>query len=321
MANGFTVYCWYDKENRFQQSNFRRWCRLLKKDTEAFEVIVFHDDPDIKSAMYTYENLRFWRLHQNMRKSPTGLMNEAMRYCRSKILVYVSPDVLARKTDLYRLANYVRSDYTLAWLFPRHGFFHEFKNKLVTLLNYVRWLFRIGRFELYARQNFPFGFYHASFFAVNKSEIDDVFSGLTITQKEKLLKNDHSESAYLNYYFFHLVIKSGLKKINSGNARSIEFIREIPRFFYSYKNTMIIFRQMFKRESFYFPLNIYRFLLPVMQLTQIFFFILVWFEPWKSLNLLAFYLILSSSLAGDIYKKKQWSPVIFIFWFFSWFVA
>jgi hypothetical protein len=321
MGPSFTVYCRYDKGSRFQQSNFRRWNRRLEKGDEAFEVIVFHDDSDVKKAIDRYKNLRFWRLHNDMRQSPIGLMNEAMRYSRSEILVYVSPDVLARKSDLYRLANFVRSDYAVSWLNLKYGFFHEHKNKLVSFANYARWLFRIGRFELYARQNTPFGFYSASFLAVNKPIINNLFAELSMVQKEKLLRNDHFGQSYVNYYFFHLILKSGLAKINAGKSASYDFIRDKPGMFYSYKNTRALFRQMFKRESFHFPLDVYRFLLPVMQLTQFAFFVLVWLYPWKSLSLLCFYGILSTSLIARIYKKKQWSPFVFFLWFFSWFVA
>jgi len=321
MPSNFTIYCWFENKNRFQQSNFRRWNRCLKKQEDSFEVIVFYDDPDIKKEMDRYTNLRFWRLHRDMRDSPTGLMNEAIRYSRSEILVYVSPDVLARKIDIYRLANFSRSEHVFSWLNPAPGFYHENQNKLMAFINHFRWLFRIGRIELYSIQNKPFDFYRASFFAFHKSTLDKLFSELSLVQKEKLLKNDQKGSSYLNYYLFHLILKSGLEKINAGNSKSFEFISKKPELFYSYKNTRALIRQVFSGESYYFPVHIYRFLLPVMQLTQVVFFILVWFSPFKSLFLLAFYGILALPLADFVLKKKKWYWFVLPMWFFGWLVA
>jgi len=321
MAARFTVYCWYDKDNRVQQGNFRRWNRRLGKDREAYEVIVFYDEADIRNETDRFENLRFWRLHDDMRKSPTGLLNEAMRYSRSEILVYVSPYVMARKADLYRLANFVRADYAMSWASPRPGFYHERKNKLASLVNRIRWVFRAGRLEFYAHLNKPFTFYRASFFALNKTLLNKLFEEIPARQRQLMFQSDESGPSFLNYSFFHHILQSEFETIHAGRAAGYDFNPEKPGLFYGYKNTCGLLRQMFKRDAFHFPLSLYRFLLPVMQLSQAAFLLLVWFDPWKSFMLLAFYGILASSVAVSIFQKKQWSPFVLPLWFFSWLVA
>ena len=322
----FTVYCWYERGNRFQHSNFRRWNRYLEKNNETFEVIVFHDDSFVKDPMQQFSNLRFWRLHKDMRTSPTSMLNEVIRYARSNILVYVAPNILARKSDLYRLANFVRSDNLLAWLNPKQGFFQYNNNRFASQINRFVWLLNLGRFELYALQNSPFDFYSADIFSFNKNMINELFAGLSVEQKQKIIQSDHSGSGYLNYELFHHILKTGKSVINSGQAKSYNFQISPPQLYYSYRSTCTLLRQIFRRkglhrDGFYFRINAYRFLLPVMQLAQLSFFVLVWFNPWVSLSFLVFYFVLAASLIHRILRRRFASLFMIPFWFFSWLFA
>ncbi|MDH4199804.1 MAG: hypothetical protein OEV66_05410 [Spirochaetia bacterium] len=322
MAVEFTVYTWLEKENRIQEDNFRRWSRSLQKKGETFEVIVFYHDGNSPEIRGKYENLRYWRLHKDMLSAQTVLMNEALRYSRSGILVFVSPGVLARKTDLYRLANLVRLDNAMAWLDLRKGFLAQKENVFSHYAKKIGWFFMAGQQELYARLNASFDFLNACFFAINREKINQIFSELPQEEKAVLLNSDKPGKGYLNYYFFHLLNKYHAGICNNQRSGSYDFTMEKKGVFYSYKNTYALVRLMFASDNFYFRFSPYRFLLPVMHLTQGIFFVLIWFYPWKSIVFVLFYLMLASGLMVSLFvKKRQWSAFSMFVWFFSWLMA
>lgn len=331
MAVEFTIYTLYEKDNRIQQSNFYRWNRCLKTDKNRFEVIVFYFDQPEDQILEELPNLRFWRTHKDLSFSQTVLMNEAIRYSRSEILLYVSPDVLARKADLFRLANQVKRNYTLSWVNLKHAMIKKSSNgmvkKMTAIFRKISWAYQMGRIELYSQMNKPFTGLGLSFFAVRKPQVDRLFSDLSIHEKDILFQADSPGKSYLNYFFYHLIQKDKRKVCSLEYSRSMDFnfYKKKLSYFSSYPTTYRLIRLILKGGNFHYPLNVYRFILPVMQLTQIAFFLLVTIAPVYSLVLIAFYAALASGLYFGIFFKKRWkrpwaAPLAFL-WYFSWLLA
>jgi hypothetical protein len=319
MELSFTIYTWYENNCRVQQANFRRWNRNIASGKEKFDVIVFYSDENARKSMEKFANLRFWRLHSEMINFPTSLLNEAIRYSRSNILLFVSPWTLVRKNDLYCLANRVRSEYTLAWTSLKRRYIKTSKTRWKNFLGQILWFFNIGRLEVYAHLNHPFDFYDCGFFAFNKKTLEEIFMQTGGNEKIELFQADQKPSGALNFFLFHILKKYGAGVYKEVKLRSFIYEKKYPHAFYSYKSSMDFIRMAFKEKDFHYRLNIYRVLLPVMQLTQLAFFILVWFEPVKSLSLIGFYIILASGLLVELFVNRKTYPVFMMFfWFLSW---
>lgn len=302
-------------------SNLYRWNRTVEKNRDKFDVLVFTSSEIPDSFFKKFPNVRFWRLHQDFSAKPVSLLNEAIRNSRKEILVYVPPHVLVRKNDLYCMANRVREDYTLSWagprrrVMPRENFFRGLWAKIL-------WLFNSGRKELYSHMNHPYDFFDGPLLAFNKKKINDIFKSLEDEERISLLRADSSSSGALNFYFSHLLNRHNALIFNEGCLRSYQFDEATPGIFFSWKNTLALIRVLIRERDFHYPINVYRALLPVMQLTQLSFFVLVWFYPVKSLSLVGFYMVLGSGLFVEVFRRRKKNSVLmFVPWFFSWLFA